>query len=213
MLLRALFLALLILSPLSAAHAADNVVMRPPQATQTASASDVVRDFYRSLVSVMKQGDTLGFKGRFDQLKGPITRAFNLADMTRISVGLTWVKISPENKDKLTNAFGDFSVANYANRFRTYSGEAFEVTGEKKGPKEDERIVETTLTAGKDKVGLNYLMRRNEKGAWQVEDVFVNGAISEMATRRSEFGSVVRTDGVDALLRLLQEKNNQLANS
>jgi len=34
-----------------------------------------------------------------------------------------------------------------------------------------------------------------------------------MAARRSEFGSVLRRDGVDALLRLMDEKSHMLANS
>jgi phospholipid transport system substrate-binding protein len=199
-------------APGAEAREAQKVAMTPPKAETGAGASEVVRGFYRTLTETMKQGSQLGYQGRFDKLEPAIARAFNLEDMMRISYGPAWVRTSPEQKQQLVNAFRTFSIANYANRFKSLNGESFEVKGERPGNSQGERIVETTLKTPDDTVELNYLMRKGAKG-WQIVDVFVNGTISEMATRRSEFGSVVRSGGPEALVDTLEQKSQQLSES
>lgn len=198
-------------SPLSA-KALEKVTLRPPAASVGRSASDVVRGFYSALVATMKEGDALKFNGRYTKLQPSFNQAFDLDAMTRLAVGPSWLKASPEQKERLVSAFRHFSLSNYVSQFKSFGGEVFEVVGEKPGARAGDVVVETTLTSGADKNQLNYLMHRNGRG-WQIVDVFVNGAISEMATRRSEFGSVVRTGGVDALLGVLEQKSKALADS
>lgn len=205
-----LFIAMmLVFSPVvSYSASVQEVAMRPP-APAKIGPSEVIETFYRTLTDVMKQGDALGFQGRADKLEAAVTKTFSASDMTRVSYGPSWVKASPEQKDKLTRAFHNFTVANYASQFKKYDGEEFKVTGEKEGQASNQRIVETTLKSGKDEHQLNYLMVKSD-GGWKVADVFVDGAISEMATRRSEFGSVIRASGADGLLNVLEQKSKQL---
>lgn len=204
------FAALVAFAPMAAnAAKVQDVAMRPP-ATSSIGASEVIDSFYRTLTSVMKEGPALGFEGRAQKLEAAVAKTFSAGDMTRVSYGPSWVKASPEQKDKLTRAFHNFTVANYASQFKKFDGEEFKVVGEKEGQNPGQRIVETTLKSGKEEHKLNYLMVKNEHG-WQVADVFVDGAISEMATRRSEFGSVIRANGPDGLLNVLEQKSKQLA--
>jgi phospholipid transport system substrate-binding protein len=178
-----------------------------------ASAAEVVRQFYNNLTDTMKQGDSLGFNGRSQKLKASIDRSFNMDEMMRTAAGPSWTTASPEQQKQMVAAFRTFSLSNYANRFARYEGEQFEVLGEKAGPREGEKVVETRLVSGADQTDMNYVMRKDGKGQWKIVDIYVNGTISEMATRRSEFGSVLRQQGVEALLQLLNEKSSQLANS
>ncbi|MGC2199162.1 MAG: ABC transporter substrate-binding protein, partial [Stellaceae bacterium] len=53
-------------------------------------------------------------------------------------------------------------------------------------------------------------MRQND-GAWQISDVYLDGAISQLATQRSEFGAILRRDGFDGLIDALQRKVKLLA--
>lgn len=207
--IKMLFVMMLAVLPVAAHAIVEEVAMRPPAAAKIGP-SEVIGSFYRTLTVVMKEGETLGFQGRAQKLDAAVSKAFSAGDMTRVSYGPSWIKASPEQKDKLTRAFHDFTVANYASQFKKFDGEEFSVTGEKAGPNENQRIVETTLKSGPEVHQLNYLMVKNDKG-WQIADVFVDGAISEMATRRSEFGSVVRASGADGLLNVLQQKSKQLA--
>jgi phospholipid transport system substrate-binding protein len=43
-------------------------------------------------------------------------------------------------------------------------------------------------------------------GRWQIVDVFLQGTISEVATRKAEFTTVIRDKGFDALLNLLEQR-------
>jgi phospholipid transport system substrate-binding protein len=44
-----------------------------------------------------------------------------------------------------------------------------------------------------------------------VIDVYLDGKYSELALKRSEYGSVIKNDGIQALIRRLDEKAAQLA--
>ncbi len=74
-------------------------------------------------------------------------------------------------------------------------------------------IVATKLVQISDEpVQLNYLMRDGDNG-WQILDVFLKGTISELATRRSEFSSVLRRDGAQALVQLIEARAADLKKS
>ena len=59
-------------------------------------------------------------------------------------------------------------------------------------------------------VGINYLMRRNGE-EWLVSDVYLDGTISELATHRSEFASILRDRGVTGLMIALNKKADLLS--
>jgi len=185
-----------------------------PAANADAAPSTVVKNFYDTLTGVMKDGDNLGFAGRYKKLAPAIKASFNLPLMTRFAVGPDWRKANAGEQQQLISAFSDFSVATYANRFAKYGGEQFEVIGQKPASGGG-TIVETKLTPGDGgaPVTLNYLMRQDDQGSWRIVDVFLDGAISELATRRSEFTSIVEHDGIPALVNELGEKSRQMGPS
>ena len=165
----------------------------------------VITGLYDALLGVMKEGPKLGFAGRYDRLKPAIEAAFNLPLMSRLSVGPQWQSLSPDEQARLTQAFSDFTISTYANRFDDYSGERLEVLPET-GQAAGGVIVQSRLVKSDgEPVSLNYLMRQDE-GRWQIVDVFLSGTISELATRRSEFTSVLRRDGAQGLLQLLDRR-------
>ena len=173
---------------------------------------DTIKTFYDTLLSVMQQAKTLGLKGRYEKLDPAVHRAFNLPLMTRLSVGPDWQKLSPEEQKSLIAAFSDLSVSTYAARFDGYSGEHFDVDP-KPTPSSGGVIVSTKLVRTSDEpVQLNYLMREGDEG-WQILDVFLKGTISELATRRSEFSAVLRRDGAQALVQLIQNRAADLKKS
>ena len=106
----------------------------------------------------------------------------------------------------------DFSVATYASRFKEYDGEDFIVVSQQ--PINGGVMVETQIKPKEgDAVALNYLMRPDDQGVYRIVDVFLNGSISEMATRRAEFNAIVQRDGIPALVATLGEKSKQMGPS
>jgi phospholipid transport system substrate-binding protein len=174
------------------------------------SPTATVQGFYDTLLTVMKAAKQLGFDGRYRQLQPAISRAFDLALMTRIAIGPAWTGLSQAQQEQLAASFSRYTIATYANQFDGYSGERFEVAP---NPVANPNgvIVETRLIRpGDEPVTLNYLMRRNGAGVWQIIDVFLSGTVSQLATRRSEFVAVLQRDGADGLVRLLDRRAEAL---
>jgi phospholipid transport system substrate-binding protein len=168
-----------------------------------------IRLFYDALLSVMKQADKLGIRGRYDKLAPTVRSTFDLAAMTRIAVGPEWNSIPPEQQVALIDNFTQMTIATYANRFDSYSGERFEVDATAE-PRNTGRIVHTKLFPSTgEPVTLNYLMRGSGDG-WSVVDVYLTGTISELATRRSEFGAILKSGGPNALIDSLRQQTEKL---
>ena len=188
--------------------AAALVLLSGGASAAASPASDTIRSFYDALLAVMRQGPALGPQGRYRTLQPVIGRTFDLPSMTRLAVGPAWGSISGTQQKEATDAFGRFVTATYAERFSEYSGQKFEVVGEQARSADvfvDSRIVK----ASGEPVAIRYLMRQN--GAdWQINDVYLDGKISELATRRSEFSSVLRQQGIDGLISTLNRKADGL---
>lgn len=181
------------------------VFLGTPARSEALPATGVIMQFYDTLVEVMKQGHALGFDGRYARLKPAIEATFNLPLMSRLSIGPQWSTLTPDEQSRLAEAFDRFTISTYANRFDDYSGERFETLPDTL-PANGGTIVQTRLIKDNgDVVTLNYLMREVD-GRWQVVDVFLSGTISELATRRAEFTSVLRRDGAQGLLQLLDQR-------
>ncbi|HEX9491034.1 MAG TPA: ABC transporter substrate-binding protein [Stellaceae bacterium] len=178
-------------------------------ATDISSPAATVSSFYDTLLSVMKEGPSLGFKGRYDRLSPTVRNAFDLPLMTRLMVGPQWTSLTLAQQQQLVSAFSDFSAAVYASRFDDYSGERFEVDP-KPTPSNGGVIVHTKLLKNDgDPVDIDYLLRESN-GVWRIVDVYLSGTVSELATRRSEFSSVLRRGGPEALVDVLQQKTAEL---
>jgi phospholipid transport system substrate-binding protein len=163
-----------------------------------------------ALIAVMKEGNAISFADRRDTLSPEVRRDFDLAAMTRIVVGPPWRSLSGGEKQDLIDAFSDYSVANYAQRFKSYSGERFDVDPVPTPLANGDCVVHTKLhTADPDPVQLDYLMRLRD-GQWRIIDVFLSGTISELAARRSEYSLVLRTGGAASLVALLRKKTAEL---
>ena len=175
-----------------------------PAGALTAGAQDNVRSFYSTLLTTMKDGRTLGQSGRYARLAPIVDRVFDVPSMTRLAVGSSWATLPPAQQQRLTEAFRHYIAATYADRFDSYSGEQLQVTGER--PYNADIIVETRIVkANGETTTLNYLTRQNQ-GAWQISDVYLEGTISQVAVQRSEFNSVLRREGVEGLVAALNRK-------
>jgi phospholipid transport system substrate-binding protein len=163
------------------------------------------------LVKVMKQGPALGFAGRVKLLEPELQREFDLPLTTRLVVGPPWRSMSADQQQALVAAFSDYSTAVYASRFKDYLGERFVVDPATSKLASGDVIVHTKLLPHDgEPVQLDYLLRAGPQG-WRIIDVLLNGTISEMAERRSEFSSALRDGGASALIDLLRRKTAQLA--
>ena len=168
-----------------------------------------IRSFYDSLLGVMKQAAALGLRGRYDKLAPAIAQTFDLAAMTRIAVGPAWTSFSPEQQAALVDGFTRMTIATYASRFDGFSGERFDVSPISDARTNGRIVRSRLLPAVGEPVTLDYLMRGTDQN-WKIVDVYLAGTVSELATRRSEFGSILKSGGPGALIESLQQQADKL---
>jgi phospholipid transport system substrate-binding protein len=180
------------------------LAMSYPLHAAPVNGGDTVQALYDALISTMKNGRTLGQSGRFTQLEPVIRRTFDVPAMARLSVGPSWASLSEAQRQQVVESFGRYISAIYADRFDSYAGQKLQVTGEQ--PNATGVMVRSQIVkANGEPVKVDYMMRRNGEG-WLISDIYLDGAISEVATRRSEFAAILRTDGVDGLVAALNRK-------
>ena len=172
------------------------------------SGGDTVKGLYDALLNTMKNGRILGQSGRFTQLEPVIRRTFDIPSMARLSIGSSWASLSEAQHQQVTESFGRYIAAIYADRFDSYAGQKLEVTGEQ--PNAGDVIVRSQIIkANGEPVKVDYMMRRDGE-SWLISDIYLDGAISEVATRRSEFSAILKNDGIDGLIAALNRKADVL---
>ena len=179
-----------------------------PVHASPATGGDTVQGLYDALLGTMKNGRTLGQSGRFTQLEPVIRRSFDIPTMARLSVGPSWANLSEAQRQEIIDSFGRYIAAIYADRFDSYAGQKLQVTGEQPNPG-GVMVKSQVVKANREPVKVDYVMRRNGEG-WLISDIYLDGAISEVATRRSEFAAIIRSEGVDGLIAALNRKADML---
>jgi phospholipid transport system substrate-binding protein len=182
--------------------------LTPPATAMGSGGTETVKSLYDSLLATMRNGPALGPRGRYAQLEPVVRRVFDIPFMTRLAVGPQWEGVSEAERQQVARAFERYVVAIYAERFDSYSGERLQVTGEQ--PSAGGTVITSQIVKSNgEPVNLNYLMRDNG-GVWKIADVYLDGTISEMATRRSEFAAILRAQGINGLIQTLNAKANTL---
>jgi len=196
---------LLLLVPilLASLHAA------PGHADETeasaAAARATVERLYATLLEVTQHSEELAYEGRYAQLDPVLQQAYDLPFMSAKTLGRYWKDLSEQDRGRWISAFTRLTVSTYAKRFGEYSGQRFEILNVQ--PSRHETLIVRTqiVPVDEEPVELDYRLRRAE-GDWRIIDVFMNGTVSELALRRSEYSSVFKRDGFEALLSSLEEK-------
>jgi len=157
-----------------------------------------VRSLDDGLISIMKNR-TGGARGRAAMIAPVIDRVYDLPLMTRLIVGPAWMSIAPADQGALVAAFRRMTIAQYAANFDDFSGQSFTIDP-KVEVRGTDRLVRTTLNDPKGSpVAIAYRLRQSG-GSWRIIDVFYRNSISQLATRRSDFGAVLASGGAKALI-------------
>ena len=178
---------------------------RADEDTGDNGAIQVVERFHEQLIEVMRNAETWDYAQRRGRLAPAITENFDTTFMARVASGTHWKGMTNEDKVAVVTAFRGFTVANYAARFNGYSGQQFETVEETpRGAKRS--FVKTKLVkANGEAVEIDYLLRlKGEK--WLIVDIYLEGRVSELALRRSEFAPILSGSGTAALVSELRSK-------
>ncbi len=192
-LLLKVFALAVLLVPAPAASAAE-----PPSAT--------VERLNAALLEVMQQAEEMGFEGRYARLEPTLTEIFDFPAMARVTLGGHWSSISEAQRAAFTQAFADYSVAVFADRFDGFSGERFEILGEQEARRGAVLVRNQIVKSDGEAVEINYLTQPQDDGSWRIVDTILGGTASELAARRGEYSGIIRKLGIEALIQTLKDK-------
>ena len=179
----------------------------------TAIASEItapVEQLHLGLMTIMKTGKTASFRQRYETIAPVIGRTFDLEAILRQVIGPRLASLPADQQAALADAFRRYTIASYVANFDSYSGQHFQIEPVVRAVGND-RIVETriALSGGREHV-LDYVMRQ-EPGGWRIVDVLADGAISRVASQRSEMRSLMMENGGAGVLVSLRQKTHELS--
>lgn len=137
-----------------------------------------------------------------------LKRGFALPKIGRFVLGRYWRQISDEQKERYAALFEDYLVVTYSNRFNEYSGETFEVVGEK--PYGERGILVNTKVFRPQGAEVVVDWQVVPDGdSYRIVDVVIEG-LSMSLTQRSDFASAIQSQGgdFDRFLETLEKKVN-----
>jgi phospholipid transport system substrate-binding protein len=176
------------------------------------SAGATIENLYASLLATMRNGSVLGASGRYAQLAPVIRQSFDLPYMARLAFGFGWSRLTPAQQQQVTESYGRYMSAVYAERFDSYHGQQLNVTGARQDPPYGLVVTSKIIKSDGDPVEVDYLMRQNG-GRWAIGDIYLDGTISEVVTHRSEFAAILQRQGFDGLVAALDRKAETLTGS
>ncbi len=140
------------------------------------------------------------------KVKQVVEQVYNNKKMLKIIVGeKKWQELNDNEKEDLYETFLEYISLSYIKRFSKIDDPRFELIKFKKiGEKFN--LVETNLIIpSEEKIMIHYLFSKVDND-WKVFDVLLEGTISEIATKKSEFKKIIDENGVSSLASSIRKK-------
>jgi phospholipid transport system substrate-binding protein len=190
--------------------AAAVVALAAPLPAEDSAATNVVDRLNGVLLGVLKDAESLGYRGRFDRLAPAMSEAFDLDFMAEKALGRHWKPLSDADRTRWLALFREFTTANYAGNFDRYAGQRFERLGEEASAGDTILVRTHVVVPGGENVDLTYRLHQVD-GSWRIVDVYLKGTVSELALRRSDYTAAIERDGFEGLLATVRGKIGDLA--
>lgn len=173
-----------------------------PGTGQAQSAASFVQSLGNDAITTMARGN-LGPDGISERFRQVLRSNFDTAAIGQFVLGRYWAQATPAQQQEYLSLFEKMIVKTYADRFRQYSGETFQVTSSRVDASGDTMVQSQVVRPNGPPVNVEWRVR----GGSRIVDVVVEG-VSMSVTQRSEFASVIQSNGgqVEGLLRSLRQR-------
>jgi phospholipid transport system substrate-binding protein len=163
------------------------------------------------VMAILNKDASAGRSGELDRLlESRIVPVFDFAHMTRIALARNWRLASPEQQLELAAQFKTLLVRTYSGALLEFRGQAIDYKPLRAAAGElDVTVRSAVRRPGAEALTIDYDMADGPAG-WQVYDVKIAGVSLVLAYRES-FASIVRSSGIDGLVKSLADKNRENA--
>ncbi|MBE9607761.1 MlaC/ttg2D family ABC transporter substrate-binding protein [Chitinilyticum piscinae] len=165
----------------------------------------LVRQSSKDVLDIIRKNDKDPAKIR-DQVDARVAPLADYTRMTQLAAGRYWKTATPEQQQALTREFRTMLVRTYLSALSIYKNAQVEVRSVRQGSSSDEQDVRTEVTLpGEKPIPLDFSFEKNSND-WKVYDISVNG-VSFINNHRNTFASVIKSEGIDGLIKQLASRN------
>jgi len=162
------------------------------------------------LKTLQSEGAPKGKKEIMALVEQNVLPHFDFARMTALATGVGWRSATPAQQGLLVEQFRTLLVRTYSTALTRYTNQTLEFQPERLSPDSTKAVVRSLLKqTGAPTLTIDYKMATTS-GSWKIFDVAIDG-VSLVTTYRDSFAEQVRTGGIDGLVKMLTDKNAQLA--
>lgn len=167
--------------------------------------TDQLRDGVERVVKILRdpelRGDTK-VNERNAAVNKVADQIFDFGETAKRSLGQHWAQRTPAEREEFVRLFTELVQRTYLSKVDQYNSE---MTFQKDVVDGSQAVVQTTLLLGKGgQMSLDYRMH-HPRDRWQVYDLSIDG-ISLVASYRSQFNKIVRTESYEALVARLKSR-------
>ena len=168
--------------------------------------TDNVRQVIEKALDILQNPDYRG-EDRRQKVKRLVDPYFDYQEMAKRSLGPTWGKLNPGQRDEFVRLFSELLEASYSDKIEKYAQRVkIDYTGEFLDGEYAE--VRTVVVRANDRIPLNYRLFQ-ENGGWKVYDVVIEG-VSLVSNYRSQFSRIIHESSYAELVRRLKTKVSEL---
>ena len=128
---------------------------------------------------------------------------------TQLAMGKNWSKASPEQQNQLIMEFKNLLIRTYSGALSQLRDQTVQYKPLRATPSDTDVIVRTVVVGKADPIPLDSRLEKTNDG-WKVYDINIMGAWL-IEAYRNQFTNQISQNGVDGLIRFLQERNAMLA--
>jgi phospholipid transport system substrate-binding protein len=181
----------------------------PARAQQDLGPEELVRIVTQDVIDAIRSDKQLAAGDKQKALRlaeEKVLPHIDFEEAARLAVGRAWAQATPEQRKKLVEEFRRMLVRTYSNAISAYEGQTMQVLPVRMKPGATEVTVHNRyIRAGGKPLPVDYQMHKTADG-WKIYDITVEG-VSLVLTYRSEFDAIVKQEGIDGLIKRLEEKN------
>ena len=130
---------------------------------------------------------------------------------TEMAMGPNWKKATPEQQNQLVMEFKNLLIRTYSGALSQLRDQTVQFKALRAAPDDKEVVVKTVVIGRGDPVPLDYRLEKTDKG-WKVYDMNIMG-VWLVEAYRNQFANQISQNGIDGLVKFLQDRNKQLAST
>ncbi|MDF3839667.1 ABC transporter substrate-binding protein [Cupriavidus basilensis] len=135
----------------------------------------------------------------------------NFQKTTQIAMGRNWSKATPEQQKQITDEFKTLLIRTYSGAISQIRDQTVQFRPYRGSPDDTDATIRTQVINKGEPIQLDYRLEKTPQG-WKVYDINVLGAWLTEAYKGS-FNTIVGQQGVDGVIKTLQDRNRQLASA